>query len=83
MSHESIAAQHREDTTMTTRLPQFETIADVTAHLFALDPQFSAEVTEDEMRDIVRANHAGRYQDIARDNIDAMYEAAIALATSR
>lgn len=68
---------------MTTRLPQFETIADVTAHLFALDPQFSAEVTEDEMRDLVLANKAGRYEEIDRDNIDAMYEAAIALATSR
>lgn len=68
---------------MTTRLPQFETIADVTAHLFALDPVFSAEVTEDEMHNIVRANHAGRYEDITRDDIDAMYEAAIALATSR
>lgn len=63
--------------------PQFESIADVTAYLFAGDPQLCHELTEDEMQDIVRANTPGRYQDIERDDIEAMYDAAVALAISR
>lgn len=61
---------------MTTRLPQFTTIADVTAHLFDADPGFSAEITEDEMRDLVRANKAGRYEEIDDEQFRAMLAAA-------
>lgn len=57
---------------------QFTTIADVTAALFDADPGFSAELTEDQMRDIVNANRAGRYEDITEDEFDAMVAAAYA-----
>ena len=59
---------------MTTQ--QFSTITDVTAYLVELDPAFSDELTEDELRDIVRQHSARRYEDITRDELDAMIVAA-------
>lgn len=53
----------------------FTTVADVTAYLFNI-PGFSDEITEDEMRDIVRQHSAGRYEDITEDELDAMIVAA-------
>ena len=54
---------------------QFTTVSDVTAYLFNI-PGFSDEITEDEMRDIVRQHSAGRYEDITTDELDTMIVAA-------
>ena len=55
---------------------QFTTVSDVTAYLVELDQAFSDEITEDEMRDIVRQHSAGRYEDITEAELDAMIVAA-------
>ena len=55
---------------------QFTTVSDVTAYLVELDPAFSDELTEDELRDIVRQHSAGRYEDITEAELDAMIVAA-------
>lgn len=62
---------------------QFTTIADVAAALIDAEPAFAEELTTDELYDIIRANSAGRYEDITREEFDAMYEEAMALANSR
>ena len=55
---------------------QFTTIVDVTAHLTELDPAFCDELTEEQLRDIVRRHSDGRYEDITEDELDAMLVAA-------
>lgn len=50
----------------------FTTISDVTAAIRDADPGFDAELTEDELRDIVRANKSGRYEEITEDEFAAM-----------
>ena len=55
---------------------QFTSITDVTAHIIALDPGFSDELTDDQMMDIVRSHSAGRYEDITTDELDTMIVAA-------
>lgn len=55
---------------------QFTTITDVTAHLTELDPAFRDELTEEQLREIVRRHSAGRYEDITADELDAMIVAA-------
>ena len=57
----------------------FTTVNDVTAHLIELEPAF-AEIDHDTLQEIVRANSAGRYEDISEDEIDAMYNAAMTVA---
>lgn len=65
-------------------MAQFTTITDVTNYLYGLDPAFNAELTEDQMQDIVREHRVNRYEDITDDELNAMYEAALAacLATA-
>ncbi|HAX24684.1 MAG TPA: hypothetical protein DCX80_06555 [Chloroflexi bacterium] len=42
------------------------------SHLYQLDPGFADDLPESVMRDIVRANSAGRYEDITGDEIGSM-----------
>lgn len=62
---------------------QFTTVADVAAALIDAEPAFADELTTDELYDIVRANSAGRYEDITEAEFDAMYNAAMDLVNSR
>ncbi len=55
----------------------FTTITDVTAYLVELEPGFSDDLTEDQLRDIVQANRTNRYEELTEAEIAAMYNAAV------
>lgn len=51
---------------------QFTTVTDVTAHLTELDPAFRDELTEEQLRDIVRQHSAGGYAAITQEAVEQM-----------
>jgi len=63
-------------------MTRFTTVDDAANHIYELDPGFDV-ITRDELRDIVKANSAGRYEDITEDEITAMYKAAMDIALAR